>query len=188
MEGAMGISKTEAASALTDIESAAGRSRLLKGYHVAGPILMAWGVVWALGYSAMGLLPPEQWGLIWLALDVVGIAATILLSRGAKNGAKTGQGWKILAGVLAVLAFYVATFALFQPTSIDAAIAYPGVVTGLIYAGIGIAFAPRYLWIGAAVFAASLVGYFYFQPWLTFWMAAVGGGGLIVAGLWLRRA
>jgi hypothetical protein len=58
----MGISKTEAASALTDIESTAGRSRLLKGYQIAGPILMVWGVVWALGYTAMGVLPPERWG------------------------------------------------------------------------------------------------------------------------------
>lgn len=184
----MGISKSEAASALTDIESAARRSGLLKGYHVAGPILMVWGVIWALGYSGMGLLPSEQWGLIWLVLDVVGIATTILLSRSGKGGAKTSQGWKITAGVLAILAFYAATFALFQPTSVDAAIAYPGVVTGLVYAGIGIAYAPRYLWIGATVFAASLVGYFFFQPWLAFWMAAVGGGALIVAGLWLRRA
>ena len=184
----MGISKTEAASALTDIESAAFRSRLLKGYHTAGPILMVWGLVWAAGYSAMGLLAPERWGLVWLVLDIIGIAATILLARRGKSAAKTGSGWKIMAGVLSVMAFYAATFALFQPTSTDAALAYPGVVTGLIYAGIGIAFAPRYLWIGAAVFAASLVGYFFFQPWLAFWMAAVGGGGLIIAGLWLRRA
>lgn len=184
----MGISRSEAASALTDIESTAGRSRLLKGYHVAGPILMVWGVIWALGYSAMGLLEPGRWGLIWLVLDGIGIVATILLSRTGKGAARTGQGWKIMAGVLAVLAFYAATLALFQPASVDATIAYPGVVTGLVYAGVGIVYAPRYLWIGAAVFAASLVGYFVFQPWLAFWMAAVGGGGLFVAGLWLRRA
>lgn len=184
----MGISRNEAASALTDIENTAGRSRLLKGYHASGPILMVWGVIWALGYSGMGLLPPEQWGLIWLVLDVVGVAATLFLSRTGKGEAKTGHGWKIGAGVFAVLLFYAATFALFRPASIDAAIAYPGVVTGLVYALLGVAFWPRYLWIGAAVFAASLVGYFFFQPWLAFWMAAVGGGGLIVAGLWLRRA
>src|SRR3954454_1834552 len=116
----MGISKSEAASALTDIESTAGRSRLLKGYHIAGPILMVWGVIWALGYSAMGLLPPEQWGLIWLVLDVVGVAATILLSRAGKGAARTGQGWKIVAGVLAILAFFGATFVLFRPASMDA--------------------------------------------------------------------
>lgn len=184
----MGISRNEAASALTDIESTTGRSRLLKGYHASGPILMAWGAIWALGYCGMGLLPPEQWGVIWLVLDVLGVAATILLARGAKSGAKAGQGWKIAAGVFAVLIFYGATFAMFRPTSIDAAIAYPGVVTGLIYAGIGIAYAPRYLWIGAGMFAASLLGFYVFQPWLAFWMAAVGGGGLLLGGLWMRRA
>ena len=184
----MGISRTEAASALTDIERTTSRGRELKGYQIAGPILMVWGVIWALGYGAMGLLPAERWGMIWLVLDVVGVVSTILLSRRGKGGTRARHGWKIMAGVLAVAAFYAATFALFQPTSTDAAIAYPGVVTGLVYAGVGIAFAPRYLWIGAAVFAASLVGYFFFQPWLAFWMAAVGGGGLILAGLWLRRA
>jgi hypothetical protein len=185
----MGISKSEAASALTDIESAARRSGLLKGYQVAGPILMAWGVIWALGYSAMGFLPPEQWGVMWLVLDLIGAAASMLLGRGGQKGAaKTGQGWRVVAGMGAILIFFAATFTLFRPASIDAAIAFPGVVIGLVYSGIGIAYAPRYLWIGAAMFAASMVGYFFFQPWLAYWMAAVGGGGLFVAGLWLRRA
>lgn len=188
----MGISKTEAASALADIESTAGRGRLLKGYQIGGPILMVWGAVWAMGYTAMGLLPPERWGLAWLGLDAIGIVTTVLLSRrarGASQGAaKAAQGWKTMASVFAILAFIAATFTVFRPTSVDPAIAFPGLVAGLVYAGVGIAFAPRYLWIGASVFAATLIGWFFFQPWLAFWMAAVGGGGLFVGGLWLRRA
>ncbi|HWW28361.1 MAG TPA: hypothetical protein VNZ85_20925 [Caulobacter sp.] len=185
----MGISKTEAASALADIENTAGRGRLLKGYQVGGPILMVWGAVWAVGYTAMGVLPPERWGLAWLVLDAIGVVATVLLSRrGGKAEAKAGQGWKVGAGVVAIMAFMAATYTIFRPTSVEPAIVYPGLMTGLVYAGVGIAFAPRYLWIGASVFAASLVGWFFFQPWLAFWMAAVGGGGLFVGGLWLRRA
>jgi len=187
----MGISKSEAASALADIENAAGRSRLMKGYQIGGPILMAWGAVWALGYCAMGLLAPDQWGVSWLVLDAIGAAATIVLSRRGKPGgatARAANGWKTAVGAFAILAFIAATYAVFRPTSVEPAIVYPGLVTGLVYAGVGIAFAPRYLWIGAAVFAASLVGWFFFQPWLAFWMAAVGGGGLFVSGLWLRRA
>jgi hypothetical protein len=188
MEDTMGISRTEAASALTDIEQTAGRSRVLKSYQIAGPILMVWGVVWAVGYSAMGLLPAERWGMIWLALDVAGAVATILLSRRPKAAGKAGAGWRIGVGVLAIMAFFVASYAVFQPTTIEPAIVYPGLVTGLVYTGVGIVFMPRFLWIGAAVFAASLIGYFLFQPWLAFWMAAVGGGGLLLGGLWLRRA
>jgi hypothetical protein len=184
----MGISRTEAASALTDIESTTGRSRVLKGYQIAGPILMVWGVVWILGYAAMGLLPPEQWSLAWLPLDVAGIVATLLMSRRGKGGAQAKSGWRIGAGAFAVMAFMSATYLVFKPTSVEPAIVYPGLMTGLVYAGVGIAFAPRFLWIGAGVFAASLIGYVFFQPWLAFWMAAVGGGGLIVGGFWLRRA
>ncbi|CAN7336688.1 hypothetical protein [Caulobacter sp. LjRoot300] len=185
----MGISKTEAASALADIETTTGRGRLLKSYQVGGPILMIWGVVWAAGYTAMGALPPERWGVAWLVLDAIGIAASLLLGRrGDKAAAKAGQAWKVGAGIFAILAFMAATYAVFQPTSVQPAIVYPGLVTGLIYAGVGIAYAPRYLWIGASVFAATLIGWFFFQPWLAFWMAAVGGGGLFVGGLWLRRA
>jgi len=186
----VGISRTEAASALTDIESTAGRSRLLKGYHVAGPILMVWGVVWALGYSAMGLLPAEQWSLAWLPLDVIGVVASILLGRRGKSGSRAGAGqiWKMWAVALTIMVFVAATFAVFKPTSTDAFIVFPGMIAGLVYTGFGIVAAPRYLWIGGAVFVASLIGYFFFQPWLAFWMAAVGGGGLFVSGLWLRGA
>jgi hypothetical protein len=182
------ISRSEAASALTDIESAAGRSRLLKGYHVAGPILMVWGVIWALGYSGMGLLPPEQWGLLWLPLDVIGIVASIVLGRRGRGGAGANQAWKMWAMMLGVAAFMSATYAVFRPTSPDAFIVFPGMLAGLVYTGFGIAAAPRYLWIGTLVFAGSVIGFFFFQPWLAYWMAVVGGGGLFVAGLWLRRA
>ncbi|CAN5421944.1 hypothetical protein BH10PSE3_BH10PSE3_18530 [soil metagenome] len=184
----MGISKTEAASALTDIESMAGRSRLFRGYHVAGPILMVWGVIWALGYSGMGLLPSEQWGLIWLPLDAIGIVASIVLGRRGKGRAGAAPAWKMWAGALTIVAFMTATYAVFQPTSTDTLIVFPGMIAGLIYAGFGIVSAPRYLWIGTAVFIASLVGFYFFQPYLAFWMAAAGGGGLFVSGLWLRGA
>lgn len=184
----MGISRSEAASALADIDNAAGRSRLLKGYHVAGPILMLWGVIWALGYGVMGVLPAERWGLVWLPLDLIGVIASILLGRRSHGGARSGQAWKMWATALAVVVFMAATYAVFQPTSTDAFIVFPGMIAGLVYAGFGIAAAPRYLWIGAGVFAGSLAGFFLFEPWLAFWMAAVGGGGLFVSGLWLRRA
>jgi hypothetical protein len=76
----------------------------------------------------------------------------------------------------------------FRPTSRRRPSCFPAWWRAWSIAGVGIAYAPRYLWIGASMFAASLIGYFFFQPWLTFWMAAAGGGGLFVGGLWLRRA
>ena len=33
----------------------------------------------------------------------------------------------------------------------------------------------------------TMAGFVYAKPWLPFWIAAAGGGGLILGGLWMRR-
>ena len=32
-----------------------------------------------------------------------------------------------------------------------------------------------------------MIGFVYAKPYLPFWIAASGGGGLILGGLWMRR-
>jgi len=191
MEGAMGISRTEAASALTDIEQATGRSYELRAYRIAGPIFIVWGVIWVIGYLAMGLAP-QSWSVIWIPLDLAGFVLSALLARRGKTANATranfGAGWRPIASGLAVMVFMGMTFTLFKATSPEVYLVYPGLICGLIYSAIGIWRMTRYGWIGAAMFAASLVGFYFFQPWLAFWMAGVGGGGLILGGLWMRRA
>jgi len=184
----MSISRTEAAEALSEIERTAGRSQELRGYRIGGPILMLWGVIWIVGYVAMGLLPPQQWGWVWLPLDLIGLAGTIVMSARARGGAKSADGWRNLAGFLAIGAFAGAVLAIFQSPSPGPYLAFPGLLVGLIYGVIGIWRMTRYAWIGAAVFVATLVGFFCFPMWLAFWMAATGGGALILGGLWLRSA
>ena len=184
----MVISRDEAEAALSEIERTTFRGEALRSYRFAGPILMLWGVIWAIGYVAMGLLPVRQWGFIWLPLDFVGVAATILMSRKAPGGVKGAGGWRALAVILMVGAFSGAVYVVFQPTSPGPFLAFPGLLAGMIYGVFGIWRMTRYIWIGAAVFAATLIGFFCFPVGLAFWMAAAGGGGLILAGLWLRRA
>lgn len=184
----MAISRTEAASALTDIEQTTGRSRELRGYRIAGPILMVWGVIWIAGYLSMGL--QARWNT-WLPLNIVGIAMTIVLANRGKVAGRirqAGHGWRPVAGAAAVTAFVATTFILFKPTSPAVIMVYPGLICGLVYMLVGVLRMTRFAWVGAAIFAASLVGFYAFQPWLAFWMAAVGGGGLLLGGLWMRRA
>ena len=182
----MGMTRNEAAAALSDIERTTERGQVLRGYRVGGPILMLWGLIWAAGYVAMGFLAPERWGLMWLALDVVGVAGSLFLSRGA-GSQRQAVNWRMVVGVVAILIFFFGTFSLFRATEMAPYLAFPGLVTGLIYVGMGLWKMPRYLWIGVILMVATMVGYFFFQPWLTFWMAGFGGGGLFLAGLWLRK-
>jgi hypothetical protein len=41
--------------------------------------------------------------------------------------------------------------------------------------------------VGAAIMAATLVGWFFARDQFFLWMAVAGGGGLILGGLWLRK-
>jgi len=185
----MAITKTEAAEALSEIERTAGRTQELRGYRTAGPILMLWGVIWVVGYVATGLLPAERWGLIWIPLDLIGFALTILVHRKGRADSATGAGsWRTPATALAIIAFYAAVLTVFQPLAPNTYLAFPGLVVGALYGLMGIWRMTRYLWIGAAVFVLTLIGFFGFPMWLAFWMAATGGGGLILGGLWMRRA
>jgi hypothetical protein len=60
-------------------------------------------------------------------------------------------------------------------------------MVGLVYTLMGSIRRTRIMWIGMAVFVLTLVGYAFLRPVLPFWLAAVGGGGLILGGLWMRR-
>ncbi|RZJ41308.1 MAG: hypothetical protein EON87_16400 [Brevundimonas sp.] len=188
----MNITRDEAAAALSDIDATTGRLSQQRSYHISGPILMLWGVVWLVCYSAMGLLPPEQWGWTWLIGDALGIVGTIMLSSKAcapwQGVAGRGMGWRSLLAGLAIAAFIGATLSIFGVQDPNAFMTFPGIVCGAVYFIVGLLHRPRFLVIGTAVFVASLIGFFGFPDILPFWMAIVGGGGLLIGGLWMRSA
>ena len=45
----------------------------------------------------------------------------------------------------------------------------------------------RFRYAGIAVGALTLGGWFWLPEYFLLWMAAVGGGSLILVGLWLRK-
>lgn len=191
----MVISSTEAAEALRDIAQTDRRTRVSGAYHVASPHLILWGLIWAAGYTGCGLTPPEKWGLVWLPLILVGVVGAIAL--GMRAGAKGAGGASGAAGfavgksmtlALAIGLFMGSVYYVFQPATPLPYLVFPALITALIYVLLGgLLGLPRYLWIGAIMFLVTMVGFIYAKPYLPFWIAAAGGGGLILGGLWMRR-
>jgi len=184
----MVISKSEAALALSDIEQTAVRAGVQRGYRIMGPILVLWGVIWAVGYGAMGLLPVANWGGVWAVLDLIGIVGTFALARSSRSKGKGAEGWRVALLALAIGAFVGCTYTVLRPDSGAAYMVFPGLLTGFIYIAIGTWRMTRLASIGVLIATATMVGWFFFLPWIAFWMAVVGGGGLIAGGLWLRSA
>jgi len=191
----MAISSTEAAAALRDIAQTDRRTRVSGAYHVASPHLILWGLIWAAGYTASGLTPPEKWGLVWLPLIALGAIGAMVL--GMRTGGQRGQAGAekadFSAGRAATLALAIALFVgsvyvVFQPVSPLPYLVFPALITALIYVLLGALLGlPRYTAIGAVMFLVTMAGFLYAQPVLPFWIAAAGGGGLILGGLWMRK-
>ena len=182
----MSISRTDALAALHDVERAETRSLDTRVYRTAGVILIGWGVVWMAGYGLTGLLP--KWGgAIWAAADTAGVLFTFMVKRKrARGGAVRGWRWAVIA--LAVFLFFGATYTVLPIQSPASAAAFPALLVALAYAIAGGVRFTRLLWIAAALFVLTTGGFFYLQPVLNCWMAAVGGGALVLGGLWLARA
>jgi hypothetical protein len=56
------------------------------------------------------------------------------------------------------------------------------------YALAGIWFGRAFIILGLMVTALTVVGYLWVGPWFNLYMAVVDGGGLMLCGLWMRRA
>ena len=181
----MPLSPADASAALAELQEAQSRSATLRGYQSAAPHLIIWGMVWFVGYIATALAPAWS-GPVWLCLAIGGTAAGILAARADRptGGKRAIMGWLLLIFFL----FIGATFAIMRPAEPGQIGAFIPLVVAVAYAIAGLLGAARLLVLGAALAALTLGGFFALpaQPFLL-WMAVVGGGSLVLGGLWLRR-
>ena len=175
----------QAADALHEIQNTQRKSAVTYGYRRTSPYLFLWGVIWIVGYTGIYLRP--HWWALWPALVVVGIAASFFFGgHTAAQGARA-DGWRFGAIAVVLFLFFWATFAVLPPKSGVEVGAFLPIFVGLCYAIYGIwSRAARILVLGLAVGALTAGGYFYLPAYFLLWMAAVGGGSLILGGLWLR--
>jgi hypothetical protein len=181
----MVITRSDAETALADIRATEVRFQNATCYHAGANALILWGVIWAAAYTAGGLLPPENWWYGWLPGNIIGALGTAWLFRGGRQGKGLGNSWIIVA---AALCFVAALYITNPPHTAHQAEATPAYILALLYMTLGAGRLVRYAAIGAVLFAATLIGYFALPAILPFWMAAAGGGALILGGLWLKAA
>ncbi|MBK9236428.1 MAG: hypothetical protein IPO19_10430 [Rhodoferax sp.] len=182
------ISVAQARQTLNVVQAAADRGTTLYRYRLASPYFLLWGVVWALGYGLSDWWP-AQTGWIWLALDVIGVAASIVITSvgHARRGAGHAMPWRIAGLALIVLAYFAAAFLVMAPQTGRQVSTFITLTVALAYSVVGIWAGSRWMFAGLAVCAAALIGYFHVPVYFNTWMGLVGGGALVLSGIWLRR-
>jgi hypothetical protein len=178
-------SRADATAALQDVQQTESRSHLLRGYQIASPHLIIWGVVWAVAY-AMSYLAPPWANTVWLIGVPLGVAGDIIVSWGVASAGKRAVAMAQLATIFMVV--LVGTAAVMQPQDPRQMAAFVPLLVAAGYGIMGVMGAPRMLIIASVIAALTLVGFFALGALFLPWMAVVGGGGLIAGGLWLRQA
>lgn len=184
----MPLSQEEASTQLAEAETAARRSARAYGYHQASPMLLLWGTIWVLGYAGTDLLP-YQGGKIWLSLSLAGALITFLLVRrmGPPQRTDNRKGLKILGLIAVFLIFLFSAYAILGPLTKAQYIAFPALLVGTAYIGLGFWMGQRMIVTGLTIFLLALGGYLAQIPYYGVFMGVLGGGALILAGLWFRR-
>jgi hypothetical protein len=202
----MNISKQEAADSLDQIEDAISRTQNAIGQGASGGILILWGIIWALGFSA-DQFAPRMAQTFWPFLIAGGMLAAWLCRPRSKSRARSLIGARIGLFWLVLFAYAVLWFFLLHSESrpgqpglhFEALNGHEGeaveqqlgaffaTVPMFAYVAGGIWLGRFFVWLGAVVTALTIAGYCLMPDWFNLWMAITGGGSLVVAGLYIRR-
>ena len=187
----MTVTRNDAATALHDVDLARRHSLTLFKYGLAGPYLLLWGVLWIVA-GAVGALSPDNAGIGWLVVDIVGFAGTGYLiaiqSRRYGEGDARNRLFRSVATGAVLVAFVALTLSVFAPVSDVEVLMLITMVVAAIYAVAGCWMGARYAVVGAGL-AALALGLFHLTPaHVPLMVPVLGGGALILGGLWMRSA
>jgi hypothetical protein len=191
----MSISRQEADEALQAIHSADRRVWQMQGYRQAAPFLILWGLIWLIANSANDFSNTAgnliwRWGsLIGAVLTVVLIVRQIFERRRAgaqlEEERQTGVSFALMGST--VMAYFVAMFLVLSPLSARQGNAFISLFWAFAYMFAGAWVGLRLFFTGLVAAVAMVIGFLFVQEHYYLWMAAFGGGSLIVGGLWLRK-
>jgi len=196
------VSKEDALASLGEIDRIMSETRKNIAAGSSGPIIILWGVVWFVAYGTTQFFPRwSNW--TWTVADIVGIGGSILLSPAfRKTPVKTASQWQRGAAWFILFGFALLWIRILCPweMSSNRAIwvsivpllarkisAFMATVAMFAYILAGLWLDRFFIWLGALVTVATLIGYLYIKDYFYLWMAITGGGSLIVGGVFIRK-
>ncbi len=187
----MSLTPDEAALSLREVDAIEQRSRELHIYRNSAPHCLIWGAVWVICYGTTALAPAYA-NYVWWTLPNIGWLSSCAVGyfQGKHRSRRKGS-WRYGALMVIILLTALAIGAVvalpLRPLSYAKLGALYPLIFSAVYAGFGLWIGIRYIALGAFVAAATLFGYFVLYEHFPLWMAIVGGGSLILCGLWMRR-
>jgi hypothetical protein len=192
----MSLSPEEAAAALDTVHLAGARVKTARRYGEFGPYLITWGIIWLVAN-----IVSDQWpmhgGKAWLAGVIIGTLLTVFFAvsnarRWMRNNPGAGTegraiGRRAIMLGITLWVWFPSMMALLGPLSPRQGNAFISITWAFVYMVAGAFIGWRIFAVGLVTAGAVLFGYFALQTHFFLWMGLVGGGSLILGGLWMRR-
>ncbi len=182
----MNLSKTEAEAALREIESVVTQTRRAIAGSCCSAMLILWGVIWVIGYSATQFFP-RQWAWTWGPLSIGGIAFSWLLGARRRGPVRSPLFPRLFIAWIVLFGYAIIWAYLLHPFNGARLGAYFGAVPMFGYVVAGLWLGRFFIWIGATVTILTVIGVAAFPAYLNLWMAVTCGGSLIISGVYIRR-
>jgi hypothetical protein len=186
----MNISPNEAEEALAAIQTMAQKTRHSIAGGGASISLIITGIVWLIGFTATQFLTGPIVASIWIGISILGSTlATILgiqAGRRVRSASSAVTGKRIALFWVFLVLFAIAALAVARPTD-GKQLTMLIILFGMIgQMGMGLLLSFSATWWTVPVVALALAGYFLVPAWFYLWMALLGGGVMIVLGLYIR--
>jgi hypothetical protein len=178
----------EAQLALDQIRLAAEQTRRAVARSGIGWIFVIWGCVWFVGYLGNQFLGGARAGMLWFALDILGGITTAIVGMRTRRRVRTAYGWRVAGVWLALMAYIGLLVWIAWPMSPDRLVLFITVAISFGFVFLGLWMAPMLMWTGMALTALAILGWLVMPAYLGYWLAFLGGGGLIGLGIYILRA
>jgi hypothetical protein len=195
------VTREEAQSSLAEIDRVMTATRRSIGASRSGPVVILWGIIWVVGYTGTQFFPHAA-SPLWLLLNLVGVAGSIFMGSWFRQSPvrqpglwRHGVAWLILFAYAAVWIQLLGPWELSQnpiwtsyfPIVMRKMAAFIATVPMCAYVIAGLWLDRFFIWLGALVTVATLVGFYHAGAYFYLWMAVTGGGSLIVGGVFIRK-
>jgi hypothetical protein len=186
----MNISPTEAEEALAAIQTMMQKTRHSIASSGAYIFLVITGIIWLVGFLSTQFLTGKIVAYIWTGMSVVGSTVAILLGsrmgKRVRNPSVNASARRAIIFWVLLVLYGIAAIAIARPTDGKQVTMFIILFTMVGQSAMGLLLSFSSTWWALPITALALVGYFLLPGFFYLWMGILGGGGMIVLGIYIR--
>ena len=188
----MNVSQEDARKSLSTVHDVTVKTQRAIVSAYANPILILWGVLWIITYTAAHFYLAYAYHL-FITMSVIGCVGTAVIfwlfhsKAPIRDTSSPGIEWRIALFWISLFVYAIIWLFLFAPFDGRQCNVFICTAAMFAYVVMGLWFTSCFMVVlGLAVTAATLVGYYFIETYYCLWMAIIGGVAFLGAGLYIR--